>query len=149
MPPDPSRGSRLRRSLLLKFYFLEYLLFILHEVLQCNLKTQLIKILLLVSQYCYLVFVWDCIVSASDIFIFLFIYLFIYLIIYLSTRTKSTPRGFQFGCFDVRRMGSSILCPVYVSWAAISFFSCWFFADFEDFCAVLLVYKVSGSRFPF
>ena len=46
-------------------------------------------------------------------------------------------------------MGSSILCPVYVSWAAISFFSCWFFADFEDFCAVLLVYKVSGSRFPF
>ena len=48
------------------------------------------------------------IVSASDIF-----YLFIYLFIYLSTRTKCSSRGFQFGCFDVRRLGSSILCPVY------------------------------------
>ena len=31
----------------------------------------------------------------------------------------------------MRSLGSSILCPVYGSWAAISFFSCWCFTDFE------------------
>ena len=49
----------------------------------------------------------------------------------------------------MRRLGSSILCPVYVSWAAISFLSCWFLLILKIFHAVLLVYKVSRSRFPF
>ena len=53
------------------------------------------------------------IVSTSDIC------LFIYLFIYLSTRMKCSSHDFWFGCFDVRRLGSGILCPVYVSLAAI------------------------------
>ena len=40
----------------------------------------------------------------------------------------------------MRRLGSSIRSPVDVSRAAITFLSCWYFADFEDFsrCAFSL-----------
>ena len=51
----------------------------------------------------------------------------------------------------MRRLGSSILCPVCVSWVVITFLSCWFFADFEDLsrCAFSLQGKKSLSFLTF
>ena len=52
----------------------------------------------------------------------------------------------------VRRLGSSILCSVYVSSAAIFFFffsGVGFLLILKFFRVVLLVHKVSRSRFPF
>ena len=71
--------------------------------------------------------------------------IFIYLLIYLSVCLRLFT---WFLVWDVRRLGSSI-SVVYVSWAAISFFICWFLTELKFFRVVLLVHEVSGSRFPF
>ena len=77
---------------------------------------------------------------------YIYIYIFIYLFV---DENELLVTWFLVGCFDVRRLGSNILCPVYVSWAAISFFSCCFLLILKIFRVVLLVHKVSRSRFPF